>query len=83
MTRGPGIGQAVFIRTDLADYVEETIPFQTLDEIVVICSEPRPNLTLERVVIYSMVEEEPRAVTLNFISATKGQRPAGLEQLNP
>ena len=73
------IGQAVFIRTDTPDYAEETIPFKTLGEMVSICSSSHPNLTLERVIIYSMVEGEPCALTLGFISATRGQRPGDLE----
>lgn len=72
---GYAIGQAVFIRTDTPDYAEELIPFRNLEELVRICSEPQPNLTLERVLIYSMVGQEPRALTLGFISASQGQRP--------
>lgn len=69
------IGQAVFIRTDTVDYAEMTIPFKSLEELVELCSVPRDNLVLEKVVVYSMVEGEPTAVTLGFIAATKGQRP--------
>jgi len=69
------IGQAVFIRTDTPDYAEETIPFKTLEELVKICSAPHVNLTLDKIMIYSMVETEPIAVMLNFMSSSKGQRP--------
>ena len=69
------IGQAVFIRTETPDYEEAIVPFRTLEEMVKICSEPRPNLILEKVVIYAMTGAEPCALTLGFISATKGQRP--------
>jgi len=69
------IGQAVFIRTDTPDYAEETMPFKTLEELVKICSTPHPNLTLDKIMIYSMVESEPTAVMLNFMSSSKGQRP--------
>jgi hypothetical protein len=69
------IGQAVFIRTDTADYAEEVIPFKTLEEMVKICGESRPNLVLEKVVVYAMPDGEPCALTLGFIAATKGQRP--------
>ena len=72
------IGQAIFIRTDTVDYAEEAIPFRSLGEMVRICSEPHPNLTLEKVIVYSMVNEEPCALTLGFIAASKGQRPAHL-----
>ena len=69
------IGQAVFIRTDTPDYAEETMPFKTLEELVKICSTPHPNLTLDKIMIYSMVESEPTAVMLNFMSSSKGHRP--------
>jgi 6-phosphogluconolactonase (cycloisomerase 2 family) len=51
------IGQAVFIRTGVPDYVEVA-------------------LTLERVVVFSMRDGQPCALTLGFISASKGVRPA-------
>lgn len=70
------IGQAVFIRTDTADYAEEIIPFRNLEELVAVCAVSNANLVLERVIVYSMAEGEPCALTLGFIAATKGQRPA-------
>jgi hypothetical protein len=73
------IGQAVFIRTDTVDYAEETVPFRNLAEMVKICSEPRPDMTLEKVIIYSMVNQEPCALTLGFIASTRGQRPTNLD----
>ena len=69
------IGQAVFIRTDSADYSEEVMPFRTLEEMVNVCSQSHPNLILEKVMIYAMSDGEPCALTLGFIAATKGQRP--------
>jgi len=79
---GPGayaIGQAIFIRTDTVDYAEESIPFRNLEELVRVCSEPHPDLTLEKVIVYSMVNQEPCALTLGFIAASKGQKPKSLE----
>jgi hypothetical protein len=79
---GPGayaIGQAIFIRTDTVDYAEESIPFRNLEELVRVCSEPHPDLTLEKVIVYSMVNQEPCALTLGFIASSKGQKPASLE----
>jgi hypothetical protein len=73
------IGQAVFIRTDVPDYAEETVPFKNLQELVEICSQPRPNLILEKVVVYSLCQGEPVALTLGFISSSKGSRPGSLE----
>ena len=69
------VGQAVFLRTDTPEYDEEAVPFQTLDELVKICSQPRPDRVLEKVIIYAMPEGEPCAVTLGFVAATKGQKP--------
>jgi hypothetical protein len=74
------IGQAVFIRVDTPDYAEETIAFKTLDEMVEICSRNYPNLTLDKVVVYAMPGNEPVALTLGFVSATRGQRPGTPEQ---
>lgn len=73
------VGQAVFIRTDTPDYAEETIPFKTLEEMVKICSTVHPHLTLEKVIIYSLVDNEPCALTLGFVSSTKAQRPGDLQ----
>lgn len=73
------IGQAVFIRTDTVDYAEETIPFRNLEEMVRVCSEPHENLTLEKVVVYSLKNQEPCALMLGFIACSRGQRPNGLE----
>ena len=69
------IGQAIFIRTGVPDYIEVPLPFQTLEEMVKVCSEPKPGLTLERVVVFSMRGGQPHALTLGFISASKGVRP--------
>jgi hypothetical protein len=70
------IGQAVFIRTDTPDYQEEIVPFKTLEEMVRVCSQSYPNLVLEKLVIYAMPDGEPCALTLGFVAATRGQRPA-------
>ena len=72
------VGQAVFTRTDTPDFAEESVPFKTLEELVQICSESRPNLVLEKVIIFAMPEGEPMALTLGFVAATKGQRPGNL-----
>ena len=69
------IGQAVFIRTDTPDYAEEIVPFRNLEEMVQVCSTPRSDVIVEKVVIYAMPGGEPCALTLGFISSTKGQRP--------
>jgi hypothetical protein len=74
-TQAYPIGQAIFIRTDTPDYEEQVIPFKDLEELVKTCSQPHPNLVLEKILIYAMPEGEPCAVTLAFVAATKGQRP--------
>jgi hypothetical protein len=68
------IGQAVFIRTDTPDYSEEIVPFRTLEELTALCVRPRPELTLDRVLVYSLVDKVPCAVTLNFLAASRGER---------
>ena len=78
-TSAYAIGQAVFIRTDTPDYAEETIPFKDLETMVDICSIGHPNLILEKIIVYAMPENKPVALTLGFISATKGVRPENLE----
>lgn len=72
------IGQAVFLRTDTPDYGEETVPFKTLEEMVNICCQAYPHLTLERILVYSLVNNEPCALTLAFVSSTRAQRPGNL-----
>lgn len=72
------IGQAVFIRTDTPDYAEETIPFKTLEEMVAICAAPRENLTLDKVMVYSLVQGEPHALMLGFLSSSRGHHPGTL-----
>ena len=68
------IGQAVFIRTGVPEYEEVSLPFQTLEEMAQICSRPHAGLTLERVVIFSLQDGQASALTLGFISASKGIR---------
>jgi hypothetical protein len=68
------IGQAVFLRTDTVDYSEVLVPFQTLEEMVKICSVSQANQILDKVVVFSMVDGGPCALTLGFISASQGQR---------
>ena len=65
-------GQAVFIRTDTPNFEERAIPFSSLEELVELCTKPRPNLTLEKIIVHRLRDEESTAVTLGFIAATKG-----------
>lgn len=69
------IGQAVFIRTDTPDFVEETVPFKTLEEMVRICSTSHDHMTLDKVMVYSMINNEPQAIMLGFLSASKARPP--------
>ena len=52
-------------------------PFKDLEELVRVCSEVHPHLVLEKVLVFALQEGEPCAVTLGFVSASKGQRPGG------
>ena len=74
--RSHPIGQAIFLRTDSPDFEEVVVKFHSLEEMVEICSKSHPNCVLENVVVYSVVGEESCSLTLGFISASKGQRPA-------
>lgn len=69
------IGQAVFIKTDTPDFEEMIIPFKNLEEMVEVCSNPRANLVLEKLIVYALTGQEPVAVTLGFVAASRGQRP--------
>lgn len=71
------IGQAVFIRTDTPDFEEKTFPFASMEELVRLCTQPKPNLTLEKIIIHCLSEQHSTAVTLGFISATMGSRSKG------
>lgn len=75
------IGQAVYIRTDSPDFEEVSIPFRSLGELVEVCSKPRDNLTLDKIVVYAMPDGEPHAITLGFLSASKSAQPGNLEDL--
>jgi hypothetical protein len=68
------VGQAVFIRTDVPDYLEESIAFGSLEELIGLCTTPKPNLTLEKVMVYAMDGEMPISLTLSFLAASKGRR---------
>ena len=70
------VGQAVYVRTDTPDFAEEAVPFCSLAELVKVASEPRENCVLEKLIVYAMVGEQPTAVTLSFVAATLGLRPA-------
>jgi hypothetical protein len=69
-----GVGQAVFVRTDVPDYAEVKQPFRSLEEMVEICTRPQAGLMLERVVVYASREETPVSLTLGYISSSSGKR---------
>lgn len=71
------VGQAIFVRTDVPEFPEVTVPFQTLGELVTVCSEARPGMLLDKVVIYATVDEDSRAVALRFMSAGKDSAARG------
>lgn len=67
------IGHAIFVRTDVPDYVEEFVPFRTLDEMVGVCTTPRSRMTLEKVIVYAKESSESVSLTLGYISSTHGR----------
>lgn len=69
-----GVGQAVFVRTDVPDYVEVKVPFRSLEELVDVCTTPRPSLMLEKVVVYATQNETPVSLTLSYVSSSSGRR---------
>jgi hypothetical protein len=65
------IGEAVFIRTDTPDFAEEVKHFQTLEEMIRICSHSFPGLALERIMINGRNSEQEYTVALGLISACR------------
>jgi len=77
------IGQAIFLRVDTPDYAEESIPFRTLEELVTLCTRPKENLILDKVMIYAMQGTKPISVQLGFLSASYsrgGKSPEAVEE---
>lgn len=80
------IGNAIFVRTDVPDYVEEYVPFKTLEEMVLICTNQRRNMTLEKVIVYANENSQTVSLTLGYISSSHGRHmprelATGLEML--
>ncbi len=67
------IGQAIFIRVDAPDYAEIGFPFRTLEELVTLCTRPKKNMILEKVMVYAMEGTQPVSVQLGFLSASHGR----------
>ena len=70
------VGQAVFVRTDTPDFEEKSVPFTSLEELVKICTDPKPNLQFEKIIVHCMAGNDSAAVSLGFISASKGAKPS-------
>jgi hypothetical protein len=70
------IGQAVYVRTDSPDYIEVMRPFQTLADLVEICTQRPSNLSLEKILVFALGKGEPTAVTLGSISTALGVNPS-------
>ena len=76
------VGHAVFIRTDVPEYLEEAIAFASLEEMVAVCTTPQKNLTLEKVTIYASDGQNPISLNLAFVAASRGRRmPVELEKV--
>jgi hypothetical protein len=69
------IGQAVYVRTDSPDYIEVVRPFQTLQDLVEICTQSQSNLSLEKILVFALKNGQSCAVTLGSISTALGVRP--------
>jgi len=67
------IGHAIFVRTDVPDYVEEFLPFRTLEEMVRICTTQQSRMTLEKVIVYAKENSESVCLTLGYISSSHGR----------
>jgi len=68
------IGEAVYIRTDVPNYVEEKKPFRSLEEMVEICTSHFENMTLEKVIIFASKNGAPVSLTLGFIASSRGRQ---------
>lgn len=69
------IGQAVYVRTDSPDYIEVVRPFQTLQDLVEICTQTPTNLSLDKILVFAFGNGQPRSVTLGSISTALGVSP--------
>ena len=67
------IGEAIYIRTDVPGYEEENIPFQSLEEMIGICTASYPDKTLEKIIVYGSQGDELMSLTLDYISSTRGR----------
>jgi hypothetical protein len=72
-TNGQILGRAVFIRTDRADFGEEEVPFDTMDEMFRLCLESQRNLSLQKIVLSKEVDRKPCTVTLEYTSTSSGR----------
>ena len=68
------IGEAVYIRTDVPNYVEEKKPFRSLEEMIDICTSQFDNLTLEKIFIFATKNGSPVTLTLGFIASSRGRQ---------
>lgn len=78
---GNATGQAIYIRTDTSEYAETAIPFHTLEELAAICASHKPNLNLEKVIIFHSRESLTTAITLDFICASQRSAPGRNENV--
>jgi hypothetical protein len=75
------IGEAVFIRTDVPQYLEAKKSFRTLDEMIDICTTTYPKETLEKIVVFASKGGQPVTLTLGFIASSRGRElPAALRE---
>lgn len=72
---GRWMGEAVFLRTDVPDYAEERVPFGSINELVEICCRSFANLSLDKVVVFGQIDQQPCSVTFGFLASMIGRLP--------
>ncbi len=68
------IGEAIYVRTDVPQYLEEKIPFRTLEELIDICTTAYPDKTLDKIAVVATKGGLPVTLTLGFIAASRGRQ---------
>ncbi|MBL6765667.1 MAG: hypothetical protein ISQ14_12000 [Verrucomicrobiae bacterium] len=69
-----GVGHAVFVRTDVPGYEEVKVAFGSLEEMVSVCTSPKPALMLEKVVVRATEGESVVSLMLGYIASSRGRR---------
>ena len=68
-------GNAIFVQTNSPLFTEEARPFSTLEEMVEVCCAPPLDCSLDKVIVTAVKDDRSCSVTLEFVSATRGEAP--------